>query len=221
MPQPESDKVWVMRRVPTPKGPVVIQAAATPEALRPLEAHPGLRAFRPAARQKEALLEIAASPDGCVTTAEAAGQLVGYAAFHRPSAFERWGEDPTGGIYELGAVEVAPPWRGYGLARHLLEASFATGRFEDKVVVATLYYWHYDLEHTGLSAYQYRKRLEALYGSVGFVPFTTDDPEIRGYLENTLMARIGPRTPKHVIEAFHALRFRSPPPEAAPWSFPS
>jgi len=193
---------------------VRIEVCAPPERIAGLKMHPELNIFRPPERQKQALVGIAASPDGCVTLATDGDQIVGYAAFHRPDPFERWGRDQTGGIYELGAVEVAPAYRGQGLARRMLEATFQTGRFDDKVVVAALYYWHYDLERTGLSAFAYRDLLERLYKSVGFSVYPTDDPDIYAHVENALMARIGPRAPEEVKESFEALRFTH---EEGPW----
>ncbi len=200
-------------RLPAGRG-VKIEVCAPPERIAGLKMHPELNIFRPPERQKQALVGIAASADGCVTLATDGDQIVGYAAFHRPDPFERWGRDQTGGIYELGAVEVAPAYRGQGLARRMLEATFQTGRFDDKVVVAALYYWHYDLERTGLSAFAYRDLLERLYKSVGFSVYPTDDPDIYAHVENALMARIGPHAPEKVKESFEALRFTH---EEGPW----
>ncbi len=201
------------RRVSPEK--VQIFPCADPAFLARLKIHPELNVFRPPDRQHQALVGIAKDEDGCVTVAVDGDTLVGYAAFHRPDPFERWGKDETGGIYELGAVEVAPSYRGLGLAKKLLEASFATGRFDDKLVIATLYYWHYDLERTGLTPFKYRDLLVNLYGSVGFTPTTTNDPDIFAYPENALMVRVGPRTPEKVRQSFEKLRFL---PDEGPWA---
>jgi len=198
------------------RGRVAILPCASPEAIEARRMHPELNVFRPPERQKEALAEIAKSPDGCVTLGVKDDLIVGYAAFHRPDAFERWAADETGGLYELGAVEVAPDCRGQGLARRLLAETFATGRFEDKVVLATLYYWHYDLKRTGLSPFAYRELLEKLYRSVGFETYATDDPDIFAHAENALMARIGKKAPEAVIKRFHELRFAH---DEGPWCF--
>lgn len=198
------------------RGRVEILPCAPVDALRERRLHPELNVFRPPERQLEALVKIAESPDGCVSIAVDGDVIVGYAAFHRPDAFERWADDDTGGIYELGAVEVAPSYRGQGLARRLLAETFATGRFEDKVVLATLYYWHYDLERTGLSPFAYRELLEKLYRSVGFENFATDDPDIFAHAENALMARIGEKAPEAVVKRFHDLRFAR---DEGPWCF--
>src|SRR5690554_5023707 len=89
---------------------VIIEAQTSAAALMAMEAHPGLDTFRPPQAQLAALIAIAQEPFGSVATARDSGknQLVGYAAFHRPSAVETWGEDRTGQLIELGAVEVAP-----------------------------------------------------------------------------------------------------------------
>ncbi len=197
-------------------GEVTIVPCASESLIAEKKLHPEINVFRPPDRQHEALTGIAKSPDGCVSIAYVDDTIVGYAAFHRPDAFERWGKDKTGGIYELGAVEVAPSWRGRGIAKRLLEASFKTGRFDDKIVIATLYYWHYDLERSGMTAFAYRDLLKSLYSSVGFETFSTDDPDIFAHAENLLMARIGPKTPAKVKQSFDRLRFGA---EDAPWGF--
>jgi len=200
------------RRVDRPQ--VAIFPCADPELIEAKEFHPELNVFRPPDRQHQALVGIARDPDGCVTVAVDGDTIVGYAAFHRPDPFERWGKDETRGVYELGAVEVAPSYRGLGLAKRMLKATFETGRFDDKLVLATLYYWHYDLERTGMTPFRYRDLLVRLYGSVGFEPTTTNDPDIFAYPENALMVRVGPRTPEAVKASFEKLRFLA---DEGPW----
>ncbi|NJK43021.1 MAG: hypothetical protein HC933_01015 [Pleurocapsa sp. SU_196_0] len=134
-------------------------------------------------------------------------RLVGYATFHPPDAIERWSQGRVPGIVELGAVETSRAHRGRHLARHLLEVAVETGRFEDKILIATIYHWHFDLEGTGLTTYAYRKLLERMYGHVGFMVMRTDDPEIAYYPGNSLMARVGPRTNDALKQEFDRLRF--------------
>ncbi len=178
--------------------------------------HPELDVFRPPERQHEALVGLVRSGEGCVSAAFAEGVTVGYVALQKPERFERWSCDPTCRIWELGAVEVAPGWRGRGLAQKLLERTFATGFFDDKVVIAQLLSWHYDTERTGVSPFTYREALIRLYRKVGFRVWRTDDPEIAGHIENALMARIGPGAPPETVEQFHRLRLKG----TAPWDFP-
>ncbi len=165
-----------------------------------------LGAFRPAKQQKLALIDIADDDKCCVSVATDDDKLIGYAAFHPPTAVESWGGDRTGELIELGAVEVDPGYRGQHLARRLLNASFAGGRFDHTIVIATMYVWHYDLEQTGLTALQYKRMLESLYQSVGMEMFRTSDPEIRSDPANQLMARVGPNCPSDVRREFDRLR---------------
>jgi acetoin utilization protein AcuA len=166
--------------------------------------------FRPAAEQHRALIALADAPRCCVSILVDDGEIVGYAAFHPPSEGELWGGDRTGKLIELGAVEVDPRYRGQSLAKRLLQASFAGGRFDDTIVFATLYLWHYDLKHSGLDAFQYQQMLVRLYRSVGMERFRTSDPDIRLSQANALMARIGPACPPEVKAEFDRLRTQPP-----------
>jgi acetoin utilization protein AcuA len=196
-----------LQTLSSPYGPIELWPCAAADSLRHLLPDASLNAFRSADLQFEALVSIADDIDGCLTFARLEQWLIGYAAFHPPDAIERWSQCTEPGLLELGAIETSRNHRSRHLARRLLEVAFATGRFEDKIVLATLYHWHYDLEGTGLSTYAYRRLLERLYGSVGFVALKTDDPEIAYYPGNSLMARIGPRAPAALQAEFLRLRF--------------
>ncbi len=166
--------------------------------------------FRSATKQHQALLSLAAESKTCITIAIDGQKLIGYVAFHPPTEIESWGADHSGEIIELGAIEIDPEYRGQRLAQRLLKASFAAGRFDHTVVIATMYVWHYDLKRTDLSDFQYKRMLEKLYRSVGMSPFRTSDPEIRSNAANQLMARIGPNTPQAVLAEFERLRTQRP-----------
>jgi acetoin utilization protein AcuA len=173
----------------------------------------GLDVFRPPDDQRRAVTRIAEDPRGCAFVAERNGRTVGYVTFHPPGELETWGADRTGRLIELGAIEVAPEGRGSRLAERLLKAAFADGRFDDTVVFATLYVWHYDLERTGLGPFAYRRLLERLYRSVGLTARPTSDPEVRSDGANALVVRVGPNAPEEIAREFHRLRTR--PPELA------
>ena len=192
------------REVPS----IEISACTAPATLARLSAHPDLDAFRPPDSQLRALVTIASEPGGCIATAVEAerGRLIGYAAFHRPSAIEPWGADRSGALIELGAVEVASGYRGMKLAEHLLSAGFSGGRYDDTVVFATLYRWHYDLERSKLGELGYRRMLERLYGSAGFTARDTTDPEIGAHAANRLMVRVGERADTAIVAEFERLR---------------
>jgi len=183
-----------------------LPAGATPAPL-----HADLDVFRPADRQGDALAAIAAEPGGRVLVAERAGRTVGYLTFHPPDPVERWGHDRSGRLVELGAIEVAPDLRGERLGERLLAAAFADGAYDDTVVFAALYAWHFDLERTGLGPLGYRRLLERLYRAVGLERVATSDPEIGAEPANALLARIGPRAPAAVRDEFERLRTLPPP----------
>ncbi len=164
--------------------------------------------FRKPRVQKRALREIS-EDGGCVTVAISDNTLVGYAAFHLPSEVEAWGEDKTGKLIELGAVEVSTRYRGQKLAERLLIETFDTGMFDDTLVFATMYFWHYDLKRTGLTDFAYKRLLEKLYRKAGMVSFATTDPEIKSSAANQLMARIGPNAPAEVKAEFDRLRLKN------------
>lgn len=174
----------------------------------PLEAE--LDLFRTPERQREALARIAAAPRGRVIVAERDRCTVGYLTFHRPDPIERWGHDRSGRLIELGAIEVAPAQRGERLGERLLEAGFANGVYDDTVVFAGLYAWHYDLARTGFGSLGYRRLLERFYERAGLTAVPTTDPEIRADRANLLLARVGPHAPAEVIAEFDRLRTLAP-----------
>ena len=191
--------------------------APEPSYLASLTPHPQLDRFRDPQGQLEALVSIAADPQGTVTALVRGADLVGYVVFHPPTEIESWGFDRTGQILELGAIEVAPSERGQRWAERLLQASFDGGRFDHTVVFATLYSWHYDLARSGLGDLAYRRMLERLYGSAGLELFGTTDEEVRSSPANALMARIGAETPAEVVAEFHRLRGLLPGTPVAAW----
>lgn len=176
-------------------------AGTTPD---PLDG--GLDVFRHPERQSVALADIAAEARGRVWVAERRGTTVGYVTFHPPDPVERWGRDRTGQLVELGAIEVAPGLRGERVADRLLAAAFGSGAFDETVVFAALYAWHYDLDRTGLGPLGYRRVLERLYRRAGLERVATTDPEIGADPANALLARVGPAAPAAVRAEFERLR---------------
>lgn len=179
-----------------------------PAGEEPPPLHPELDVFRPPHEQRTALADIAADPDGRVWIAERAGRTVGYVTFHPPGELETWCDDPTGRLVELGAIEVAPSLRGNRIGERLLSCAFEDGRFDDTIVFATMYVWHYDLARTGLTSFAYKRLLERLYRKGGLERMGTSDPEVRADAANALMVRVGPEAPSDLVDAFHRLRTR-------------
>lgn len=194
----------------TPAAPadVELRVCASASLLREVAFDPELDLFRPPARQRDALAEIASEPDACVSVALArtgAPVVVGYAAFHRPDAATA--AATTTVVIELGALEVAPAYRRRGIASGLLRATFDGGRFDDAVVYARLYAWHYDLGRTGLGPLAYRRFLKRLYGGVGLQTVTSAGArEIAdAHGADLIMARRGPRASPASVEDFARL----------------
>lgn len=187
---------------------VSVETCVASQKLEGLVIDSTLDMFRKPEEQKKALQGIA-KDGGCITIAVDKNTIVGYAAFPHPSEVESWGEDKTGKLIELGAVEVSERYRGQKIAERLLHGTFATGIFDSTIVFATMYFWHYDLKRTGLTDFAYKRLLEKLYRKAGMVPFATSDPEIKSSAANQLMARVGVNTPAEVKAEFDRLRLRS------------
>jgi len=192
----------------TPSGILIIEGPLAPEEIEKYAFHEGLTAFRPPQQQKQALMEIAGLPEGRIIVARTQEEIVAYVTFHYPDPLESWSSGKLERLIELGAIEVAPPYRGAGVGKGLLKVAFMDDAMEDYLVITTEYYWHWDLKGTGLSVWDYRKVMEKMMGSAGLVWYATDDPEICAHPANCLMARVGSRVDMDTIEAFDRLRFR-------------
>lgn len=187
---------------------LLIEGPVPPEALAAYTMHPKLDAFRRPADQHEALVEIAALEEGRIIVVREENQIVGYVTFHYPDELERWSEGGMKDLIELGAIEVADDYRSYGLGKRLIAMAFAEEQLENMIVFTTEYYWHWDLEGTGLNVWDYRAMMEKLMKSADMIWYATDDPEICSHPANCLMVRIGKEVPLSSIEQFDRVRFR-------------
>lgn len=129
----------------------------------------------------------------------------GYAVISKPDPQERWGKAGGPELWELAVIEVAREWRRQGVGRKLLRACFADGAFDDRIVLATAYAWHWDLEGTGLSKAEYQDFLSGFFASVGFKPLETDEPSVQEDPANRFFVRIGPRVDPEAYADFVAL----------------
>lgn len=189
-------------------GPIVIEGPVEPGRLKEYRLHDALDAFRRPREQHEALVEIAGLPEGRIIVAREEDMIVGYVTFHYPDELERWSEGGMDDLIELGAIEVADDYRSLGLGKAMIVAAFADEQLDNAIVYTTEYYWHWDLEKSGLNVWQYREMMEKLMKSVGMVWFATDDPEICAHPANCLMVRIGKDVPLSSAEQFDRVRFR-------------
>ncbi|XEC96945.1 GNAT family N-acetyltransferase [Paenibacillus tarimensis] len=187
---------------------LVIEGPVDPERLSRMTMHPDLDAFRRPKEQHEALIEISGLEEGRIIVAREGEMIVGYVTFHYPDEMERWSEGGMTDLIELGAIEVASDYRSLGLGKQMIQTAFADDQLENMIVFTTEYYWHWDLEGSGLNVWQYRSMMEKLMQSVGMVWYATDDPEICSHPANCLMVRIGKDVPLRSVEQFDRVRFR-------------
>lgn len=203
----EHSKIYNAKKLKTPHGDLIIEGPISPETLSSYEFHHDLVAFRPPAQQHQALIEIAALPEGRIIIARDRHTIVGYVTYLYPDPLERWSEGKMEDLIELGAIEVIPKYRGCSVGKNLLIVSMMDDAMEDFITITTEYYWHWDLKGTGLNVWEYRKIMEKMMNAGGLEYFATDDPEISSHPANCLMAKIGKRVPNESIEKFDRLRF--------------
>jgi len=204
----EHYKIYHSRHVPYRDSKITVEGPVPPEQLKAYRMHPDLDAFRRPKEQFEALVEIAGLPEGRIIVSRLDNEIIGYVTFHYPDEMERWSEGNMDDLIELGAVEVADDYRGCGLGKHMIKLAFEEEQLENAIVFATEYYWHWDLEKSGLNVWDYRQLMERLMKSVDMVWFATDDPEICSHPANCLMVRIGKNVPLSSVEQFDRVRFR-------------
>ena len=196
----------VNRMIQIPDGELTIRNATTAAELEEMDIDLMLKAFRPAKRQKQALVGISSLPDGKVVTAELRGEIVGYVTFHPPDEFERWASGPDV-ILELGAIEVSPKVRKYGVARKMLEVAFEDEAMENYLVLSTEYYWHWDMEGTGMQIWEYHEVMRRLMEHIGMKVIDTDEEEITSHPANMLMVRYGRNLSPSRIQEFESILF--------------
>lgn len=188
---------------------LIIEGPISPEQCAELEFHEDLISFRPAQEQHKALIGIARLPEGRMIIARDENVIVGYVTYLYPDPLERWSEGNIERLIELGAIEVIPKYRGFGVGKALLQVSMMDDAMEDYIILTTEYYWHWDLKGTDLNVWQYRKVLEKMMNAGGLTWYATDDPEICSHPANCLMVRIGSRVDQQSIEQFDRLRFKN------------
>lgn len=204
----EHRKIYHEAHLPHPDGNLLLAGPLPPEQLRTYTMHPDLDAFRKPAEQLEALIEIAGLPEGRIIAAVHGNVIVGYVTFHYPDELERWSEGNMEDLIELGAIEVANAYRGRGIGKKLIQIAFMGGQLDDVIIFTTEFYWHWDLEGSGLSVWEYRNMMERLMKSVDMIWYATDDPEICSHPANCLMVRVGDKVPQASRERFDRLRFQ-------------
>ncbi|WP_079530539.1 GNAT family N-acetyltransferase [Halobacillus hunanensis] len=188
-------------------GPIIVEGPLLPDQLSRYTFDEGLNAFRPPAKQFEALQSIAAFEEGRIIIARNQENIIGYVTYLHPDPLERWSEGNMEDLIELGAIEVVPKFRGFRVGSRLLQISMQDEYMENYIIISNEYYWHWDLKGTRLSIWDYRKVMEKMMAAGGLTPAPTDDPEIISHPANCLMVRIGKNVPQESVEQFDHLRF--------------
>lgn len=186
---------------------IVLEGPITALELEEYDFHHDLKAFRPAEKQFQALLEIADLAEGRIIIARKDNTIIGYVTYLYPDPLERWSTFQMEKLIELGAIEVIPEYRGSKIASNLLKVSMMDPFMENYIIISTEYYWHWDLKGTNLSIWEYRKVMEKMMATGGLSPSPTDDPEIISHPANCLMVRIGSKVDSDSIKQFEELRF--------------
>ncbi|WP_100373789.1 GNAT family N-acetyltransferase [Bacillus sp. FJAT-45037] len=202
-------KKYYSMELPYSEGTLILEGPISPETLASYDFHDDLTSFRPPAEQKQALIGISKLPEGRINIVREGEMIVGYVTFVYPDPMERWSEGKMENLIELGAIEVAPKYRGAQVGKNLLRLSMMDDAMEDYIVITTEYYWHWDLKGSGLDVWQYRKVMEKMMNAGSLEWFATDDPEISSHPANCLMARIGSRIDTDSVQQFDQLRFQN------------
>ncbi len=196
----------IQRARPGPHAAVAIIHPAPPAALDRYPLSEGLHGITHSQTVRRSLLaRLASDPRARLTLAVAEGRIVAWAAV-APS-FGRWQTLPH--VREIG-LEVAREWRaGVRLARALLTTVFADPRTEEEVVLAFALPSSWDLAYKRVHPAVYRRMIALGLRRYGFIPITTDDPEVCGVPEAALYLRAGARVPAAALDAVLAARWRA------------
>ncbi len=183
----------------TSRGPILLRDFCPPSLIERLKPDPGLSAFaRLPEREHQLLLDISRSPDCALTVAHTpGGEIIGQVTI---APADEWWEG-IDNLYEV-AIEVSSNWRGHGIAREMLAFALELDAKEDMIFFAIGLSWHWDAEGLGISMFRYRELIKHVFGTQGFVEYTTTEPNVSMEPANVLVARIGERVDKRVANQF-------------------
>ncbi|GER91822.1 hypothetical protein KDW_59840 [Dictyobacter vulcani] len=188
-----------IRTLQTARGPVILRDFCPPSLLERLRPDKGLCSFaRVPEREHQLMLDIARSQDCALTVAHTpSGVIVGQVTI--APADEWW--DGVENLYEV-AIEVSADWRGVSIAREMLAFALELEAKEDMIFFAIGLSWHWDAEGLGISTFRYRELIKHLFGTQGFVEYSTTEPNVSMEPANVLVARIGDRVDQRVSRQF-------------------
>ncbi|AFM26452.1 GNAT family N-acetyltransferase [Desulfomonile tiedjei] len=190
---------------------IIIHPRFPAEDFHGLELDPGLGNFAHYSsiiQKLEVFERIAAKKGGRVSLALRDERVVvGYLACWFPEETERWSR--LGELmYELGAIEVSRNFRKTGIASKMLDITLSNDdSLESKIAYMNGFSWHWDLDGTGLTKFEYRKLMLNLLKNYGFRDYYTNEPNVSLREENLFMARIGSEVSEQDRKRFSHLRF--------------
>jgi len=190
----------------TSKGKICFEGPVTKEYLCELTMGKNMSHFRSPEKQIEALKTITGLPHGMIFIARHENEIIGYVTFHYPDKYSRWSKHPR--VLEMGGIEISPDWRDCHVGSTLMKYSFANKILDQFIVITLEYAWHWDLKGTGLSIWGYQDMLSRLFGKVGLVLVTTDDPDITEHPANVMMGKIGEKVGQQDRTLFENMRFQ-------------
>jgi acetoin utilization deacetylase AcuC-like enzyme/GNAT superfamily N-acetyltransferase len=195
-----------VRALETPRGTILLRDWCPPSLVERLHADEGLHAFARLAEREKALLKRIASGPECelVVAHTPDGQLIGQVSI---CAADDWWEGIPD-LYEV-AVEVSSNWRGLGLSKALLRFALEPNYFDDVMLFALGFAWHWDLEGMGLGSMAYAQMIRRLFESVGFEKMAANEPNLHLDPANIFLARVGRNVSPEIAGLFHA-RLRAP-----------
>lgn len=195
----------------TERGTVILRSFWTPEEIEPLRfglAEERFAQYRPLIPDKKSLVRAASGEATNVTLAvDREGTIVGAGILEPPERESRWSRVGKDAIMEVGAMEVARPWRDEKLSKPLLRLLVDHPSREKRIFFMVGYSWTWDLDGKGLTAMAYREMLIRLFSEQSFGTFQTNEPNVMLRPENLFMARIGESVPPALVKRFKRVRF--------------
>src|SRR5256714_10135756 len=150
----------------------IVQRFEVPSAIEGVRVAAGFSAIVPTPQVVE-MFRKSVAIGGTITAALLQGEMVGYAAdlpfapveWNGQRIVRRWESIPQ--VRELGAVEVAAPFRDRGIARKLMQAFAEGDRLERSIVIGEALSWHWDGGPPGNEPLGDRRRLRRPLQSAG------------------------------------------------------
>lgn len=170
--------------------------------------HSDLSCFGEPDKQRSRLQRILSDDQTQICIAVHQEEVVGYATLLPPEPEERWSS--LSYVRVMGALEVASIYRRRHIACAILQRLFHDAKdIEKQIVLAFAYYWHWDLNHSELGVYEYKRMLKRLLISAGMEEVYTDEPDVHAHSANFSMARIGRNlSTEHMQRFFYTLNPR-------------